>query len=160
MTRKTAFFEGRSWFKFSNLGLALGTNLKFYTSVAKGLKLKFRKFWRLSYRRKTGRGPFCTPFRPILNRVNRESCDRFVVLVERELQKSSIWLINHWKKLREFVLFIKLFVTQRWRFWRIRSNVLRGTESDLAYTIHFMVWKLMVYPVRSSILKNSKFFNW
>ena len=45
MTRKTASFEGWSWFKFNNLGLALGTNLKFYTSVAKGLKLKVRKFW-------------------------------------------------------------------------------------------------------------------
>ena len=47
MTRKTAFFEEWSWFKFNNLGLALGTNLKFYASVAKGLKLKLRKFWRL-----------------------------------------------------------------------------------------------------------------
>ena len=44
MTRKTAFFEGWSWFKFNNLGLALGTNLKLYTSVAKRLKLKVRKF--------------------------------------------------------------------------------------------------------------------
>ena len=42
-----AFFKGWSWFKFNNLGLALGTNLKFYTSVAKGLKLKVRKFWGL-----------------------------------------------------------------------------------------------------------------
>ena len=40
-------FEGWSWFKFNDLGLALGTNLKFYTSVAKGLKLKVRKFWGL-----------------------------------------------------------------------------------------------------------------
>ena len=47
MTRKTAFFEGWSWFKFNNLGLTLGMNLKFYTSVTKGLKLKVRKFWRL-----------------------------------------------------------------------------------------------------------------
>ena len=37
-------FEGWSWFKFSNLGLALGKNLKFYSSVAKGLKLKIGKF--------------------------------------------------------------------------------------------------------------------
>ena len=44
LTRKTAFFEGWSWFKFNNLELALGTNLKFYTSLAKGLKLKVRKF--------------------------------------------------------------------------------------------------------------------
>ena len=40
LTRKTTFFEGWSWFKFNNLKLALGTNLKFYTSVAKRLKLK------------------------------------------------------------------------------------------------------------------------
>ena len=30
-----------------NLGLALGMAFKFYTSVAKVLKLKLRKFWRL-----------------------------------------------------------------------------------------------------------------
>ena len=46
MTRKTAFFEVWSWFKFNNLGLALDTSLKFSTSVAKGLKLKVTKFWR------------------------------------------------------------------------------------------------------------------
>ena len=39
--------EGWSWFTFNNLGLALGTNMEFYTSVSKGLKLKFRKLWRL-----------------------------------------------------------------------------------------------------------------
>ena len=38
-----------SWFKFNNLGVALDTNLKFYTSVAKELKLKIRKFWGLIY---------------------------------------------------------------------------------------------------------------
>ena len=43
LTKETAFFEGWSWFKLTNLGLALGTN----TSVARGLKLKVRKFWRL-----------------------------------------------------------------------------------------------------------------
>ena len=32
---------------FNNLGLARGANLKFYTGVAKGLKLKVRKFWGL-----------------------------------------------------------------------------------------------------------------
>ena len=37
-------FEGWSWFNFNNLGLALVTNLKFYTSVTKALKLKVRKF--------------------------------------------------------------------------------------------------------------------
>ena len=34
-------------FKFSNLELALGRNLKFYTSVGKELKLKVTKFWGL-----------------------------------------------------------------------------------------------------------------
>ena len=73
MTRKLAFFEGRSWFKFNNLGLALGTNLKFYTSVAKGLKLKVKKFWgpnptfvEVAGEKLVG-GPLCPP--PILNRV-------------------------------------------------------------------------------------------
>ena len=69
LTRKTTFFEGWSWFKFSNLGLALGITLKFYTSVARRLKLKFRKFWGAksyvcrSYRGKTSSGEggaFCT----------------------------------------------------------------------------------------------------
>ena len=46
LSRKIAFFEGWSWFNFNNLGLALGTNFKFCTSVTKGLKLKVRKFWR------------------------------------------------------------------------------------------------------------------
>ena len=45
--KKTAFFEGWACLKFNNLELALGTNLKFYTSLSKGLKLKVKKFWRL-----------------------------------------------------------------------------------------------------------------
>ena len=48
MTRKTNFFEGWSWFQFNNLGLALGKNVKLYTRVAKGLKLKVRKFLELN----------------------------------------------------------------------------------------------------------------
>ena len=42
---KIALFEEWSWFKFNNLGLILGANLKFCTSVEKVLKLKVRKFW-------------------------------------------------------------------------------------------------------------------
>ena len=75
MTRKTAFFEEWSWFKFNNLGLTLSMNLKFYTSVAKGLKLKVRMFWGLipKFVEVTGRKlvegtPFWLP--PILNRVD------------------------------------------------------------------------------------------
>ena len=44
---KPLFFEGWPWFIFNNLGLALGTNLKFYTSVAKGLRIKVGKCWGL-----------------------------------------------------------------------------------------------------------------
>ena len=73
LTRKTAFFEGCSWCKFNNLRLALSTNLTFYTSVAKGLKLKVRKFWGLiltfpevAEEKLVGEGAFLPP---ILNRV-------------------------------------------------------------------------------------------
>ena len=63
-----------AWFRFNNLGLALGINLKFYTNVANGLKLKVRKFWGLilTFVEVTGEklvgGLFAPP--PILNRVN------------------------------------------------------------------------------------------
>ena len=63
---------------FNNLGLALGTSLKFYTTVAKVPKLKVRKFWGVNptFVEVTGGeklvgGPFChPPPPPILNRVN------------------------------------------------------------------------------------------
>ena len=38
-----SFFEGWYWLKFNKLGLALGMALKFYSRVAKGLKLKVKK---------------------------------------------------------------------------------------------------------------------
>ena len=38
--QKYHFCEWWSWFKFNNLSLTLGITLKFYASVAKGLKLK------------------------------------------------------------------------------------------------------------------------
>ena len=76
--KKTAFLEGWPCFKFNNLGLALGTNLRFYTSVGKGWKLKLRKFLGLipMFVENTGEklvgGIFCTPPSPSpnLNRVN------------------------------------------------------------------------------------------
>ena len=43
MTKIIAFFERWSSFKFNDFGLALGMDLRFYTSVAKGLKVKSRK---------------------------------------------------------------------------------------------------------------------
>ena len=51
MTKQNNFFEGCSyWFKFNNLGLALGMALKFHASVVKGSKLKVEEggdFWGL-----------------------------------------------------------------------------------------------------------------
>ena len=72
LTWKTTFFERCSWFKINNLGLALGIVLKFYTNVAKELKLKVKKFWGLiptsvEVQGKSGRGAFLPPL--ILNRV-------------------------------------------------------------------------------------------
>ena len=70
MTRKNAFFKGWSWLKFNNLGLTLSTNVKFYISVAKGLKLKVRMFWGLIptfvevAREKLVGGPFYLPPHP------------------------------------------------------------------------------------------------
>ena len=47
LTRKSSFFEECFLFKFNYLALALVMALKLYTSVAKGLQLKFRNFWEL-----------------------------------------------------------------------------------------------------------------
>ena len=72
LTRKTVF-EGWSWFKFNNLGLALSTSFKFYTSVTKGLKLKIRKFFELipTCAEVTGQTLVGSLFGlPILDRVN------------------------------------------------------------------------------------------
>ena len=44
LNKKINFFEGYCWFKFNNLGLALGMALKFYASVTSFLKLKLTKY--------------------------------------------------------------------------------------------------------------------
>ena len=71
MTRKICFSEGWSWFKFKNLGLTLGMGLKFYTSVAKGCKLK-ESFGGLipTFVVVTGENWWQSLFFPHLNRVN------------------------------------------------------------------------------------------
>ena len=57
-------------------------------------------------------------------------------------------------------------LSQRWRFWRIRSKVLRGIESNLAYTkilgvsSQYILWSgSLWYPVRNSLLKNKRIFS-
>ena len=69
-------------------------NLKFYTSVAKVLKLKVRKFWGLipQFAEVTGEKPvgglFVLP--PILNRVNKSSSiTKYVVFTRKTKQKSK-----------------------------------------------------------------------
>ena len=67
LARKNTFFEGWSWFKFKSFGILLGMALKFYTRVAKRLKLKVRKLWGLLPRfveitvKKRDGGSFCLP---------------------------------------------------------------------------------------------------
>ena len=61
---KPLFWGGWSWFKFNNLELSLGITLKFYTSVAKNLKLKVlgTNFYVCrSYKGKTGSCSYVVP---------------------------------------------------------------------------------------------------
>ena len=57
LTKKAAFFEGWSRFKFNNLGLAIGTNLKTKSQKVLGANSYVCR----SYRGKAGRGLSCTP---------------------------------------------------------------------------------------------------
>ena len=73
------------WFKFNNLGLALGMALKFSISVAKGLKLKVKvlgakSYVCRSYKGKTGCGAFLslpTMNRVIMNKIKTIICKCF-----------------------------------------------------------------------------------
>ena len=93
LTRKNYFFKGRSWFKFNNLGLALGINLKFYTSVPKGLKLKVRKFCGLipTFVEGTGkklvRGSLCLTFS--LSCEEELESDKSLSIQHRNLQSTA-----------------------------------------------------------------------
>ena len=101
MTRKTVFFKVWSRFKFNNLGLALGTKWKFYTSVVKRLKLKVRKFLGViptfvkikgeKLVRGGGGGLSAPP--PILNRVNIETT---YIQKERSTKYFTIFFTAFW----------------------------------------------------------------
>ena len=109
MTRKTYFFEGCSWFKFNNLGQALGITLKFYTSVSKEFKQKVRIFWGLiptfveiTWEKLLGDSPST----PILNmfkvKLAQEArVNQFLIqTVENNeiFEISKMLKINHWVK--------------------------------------------------------------
>ena len=76
MTRKTDFLSG-GLVQVQQFGTGTRHELEIYTTVAKGLKLKVRKFWRLiiifvevtGEKLEGGRAAFCSP---ILNRVKLE----------------------------------------------------------------------------------------
>ena len=104
---------------------------------------------------------YCHEFR------SRELYDGFILPVEREFKKSSIWLINHEKELREFVLFIKLFVVRKMaipkntlerikRHW-IRPGLHKSIGSHLP--IYFTVWKLMAPTLSISMHKIKPLFS-
>ena len=78
--RKNHFFERWSWFKFTNLGLAIGMAFKFYTSVGKGLQLNIRKFWGLILMHVEGTAEKLVGggASPILNKVKRNGWILFV----------------------------------------------------------------------------------
>ena len=95
---KLLFFEWWSWFKFNNLGLATGANLKFYTGLSKGLTLKVRKFWGLilTFVDVTGGklvgGLFATPHHPppISKRINSFTDKNQGMQIKLHLQVSSL----------------------------------------------------------------------
>ena len=80
--------------------------LKFYNSVAKGLKLKFRKLQAIipTFVEVTGEklvgGPFCPP--PILNRVNTRSINRHLIdlAYDKRLRKSYLICLTEIKMMQ------------------------------------------------------------
>ena len=107
MTRKTAFFLR------SGLGSGsmiwdwhLGTHLKFYTSLLKGLKLKVGKFWGLipTFVEVTGEklaeGTFLPP---ILNRVNKVVGLRPPTLLRKRL--TLVFSCKFWKLFKNILFY-------------------------------------------------------
>ena len=70
---------------------------------------------------------YCHVFR------NRESCDGFVLLVEREFYRLFDSLITG-RSFENLSYLSSCSLSQRWRFRRIHLNILRGIESYLACT--------------------------
>ena len=145
LTRKTAFSGGWSWFKFNNLGLTLGTNLKFCTIVAKGLKLKVRKFRgpNPTFVGVTGEklvgGAFLPP-PPILNRVKNlrtAFCSKNNGPKLRDtLDTTNKMFHNNSLYQLSYILFTGYHYINSWfiQFWDVFSmmNVMRTWGEDIS----------------------------
>ena len=117
LTRKNHFFEGWCCFRFNNLGQALSTNLKFPISVANGLKLKVRKFWRSSYR---GGWAFCHPrswigLSVFIQSMKSELNWNLFTLISKVLRR-LFWLFCEVNKARFTLLFNRIYAL-RWKTW-------------------------------------------
>ena len=112
---KNTFFAEWSWFNFNNFGLALSTALKFYTSVAKGLQLKVRKFLGLipTFVEVTGEKLVGGPFYPlILNRVKVLIWSLSVSSMTHDLHWVYITLVDCKSKFVFCILYITSDLTQ------------------------------------------------
>ena len=152
MTRKIAFFAKWSWFKFINLVLALGINFKLSTSVAKGLKLKIRKFWvwNLTFVEVTGEklvggGRLFALPRPtllsILNMVN--------ILDDEFFKKVQHFLSN--------MVQYNIIPTIH-KIWYTTTRVMRNTATAIDTIITNTVIRSSI-QIRSRIIKNDTWNN-
>ena len=137
MTRKTTFFES-FWFKFNNSGLALGMIFKFYTSVAKGLKLKVRKkFYVLSltFVEVTGEelveGPFWSPF--LLSWIGS---------IDLKMRKQTENYYNNY--FQEGIPFVTLsnWITNIYHFWKGKGLI---SFSNFYGTTFKLIKKLILH---------------
>ena len=132
ISRISLVFHWWHWFKFNNLGMALSTNLKFYSSVAKWLKLKVRKISRLipTFVEVTGEElvgrPFCHPPPPLppLSSLNWNDQNPLSTFFTQVLPIASQ---NNILKSRNLVGFWKLswiHVRNLCNFWSIKVELL------------------------------------
>ena len=141
-------------FKFNNLALALGVAMKFYISVAKGLKLKVRKFWRLIStfvevtRKKTGRRGELPPPPPswiglkedliCINNSNSYQYDRGI----------NFWRV-FWKN--PVVMSLNILVTH----CKIQLYLHKNCQRSITYTnfnqrIHYFLLFTLLWPASDS----------
>ena len=119
MTGKKQCFEDCYWFRFKNLRLALTVVLKFYTRVAKGLKLKVTKVFGASsyvcwsYRGKTSRGPF-NPLSWLIRQSFSEDPCKYLPDTRKIFVFWEIVLVWNKKPVRQ----IEGMGSNFWKFWR------------------------------------------